>query len=258
MKVVRLLGILVLAAGPLSGCASSNGSSNSTTQRESAASQSAGINVRLAVGYIQQGKLQFAQEKIERALKQAPDSAEVNTVAGVLNEQIGKWDAAERYYRRAVRITPEDGNVNNNLGTFLCKKGDIDESLQFFETAVNDPFYKTPEVAFANAGNCVSKVPDLNRAEQYYRGALELRPGYADALFQMMNLMYRKGEYLKARGFLQRFELTTEHTSESLLMAIRIEEELGDAKKARSYQDQLKSRFPNSPEMRDMNGSTTK
>ena len=249
---------VVLVSGLLQGCASSGSSSSSVSQREAAANQAASVNVRLAIGYIQQGRLEFAQEKIDKALEQAPNSAEVNTVAGLLNEQIGKWKQAERHYRKAVRITPDDGNVNNNLGTFLCKKGEIDESLAFFEAAVNDPFYKTPEVAFANAGNCVSKVPDLDRAEQYYRGALELRPGYADALFQMMNLMYRKGEYLKARGFLQRFELASEHTSESLLMAIRIEEELGDAEKAKSYQDQLKSRFPDTPALRNTNGSTTK
>jgi type IV pilus assembly protein PilF len=202
------------------------------------------LMVQLGQGYLQQGKLDLARDKLQKAIRLDPKNVNANTMMGVLNERINRPEIAEKFYRKAVQFAPEDGNVNNNLGSFLCGSGRPAEADAWFAKALNDPFYKTPQVALSNAGVCAIKAGNTARAEEYFRRVLELQPQHAVALYELARLNVARGDYLRARAFQQRLEASNVDSPEVLELGAEIESKLGNAKGAASYQERLKRDFP--------------
>ena len=104
------------------------------------------------------------------------------------------------------------------------------------------------ERTYTNAGVCMMQKPDYDAAELYFRGALERRPNYPEALLQMSVLFFEKGDNLRARAFLQRYLEDNEVSAAILYHGIQIEDELGDDSAKREYTKQLLKDFPNSAE----------
>src|SRR4051794_8507099 len=116
------------------------------------------VETRVALGkaYMQQGKFELAQENLLKALERDPSSADAHTVIAVLYEHLGNPKAAETHYARAAELAPKSGDTNNNYGQFLCAMGRYDEAQKYYARAMEDPFYKTPGILYANAGMCLA------------------------------------------------------------------------------------------------------
>ena len=192
------------------------------------------------------GQYEIALEKLKRAVNADPAYAPAHTVLAVLYEQIREPELAEEHYRNALRIAPENGDVNNNFGVFLCQSGRTDDARAYFEKATNDPFYRTPAVAFANAGSCELQAGNLDKAENFLRQSLEYDAEFADALLAITRVSLLKGEHFRARAFLQRYEAAGSISADSLGLGYRIESGLNNTGAAEEYKDQLLFRFPNS------------
>lgn len=243
MKPRTLLWAL-LAALLLSACAG--------TQRppdeKSSARKAAETNTALGRRYMDRRQYEVALEKLRRAVAHDPSYAPAHTLLGVLYETLGMIDKAGDEYRLAVRHAPTNGDVNNNYAVFLCGQGKGEQAEKYFQAAIDDPFYDTRQVAYANAGKCALDRGDLDKAERYLRQSLEYDGKYPAALLPMAEVSLRKEAYLPARGFLQRFEAVGEPSAESLYLGYRIETALGDAAAAAHYRSELLDGFPNSAE----------
>lgn len=235
----RLLAVaLALALGACSGAPTRSAGVPSKEQ------DAAALQVKLGQQYMAKGDLETAQEKLRRAIELDKNSVDAHTLLAVLNERIRRPEMAERYYRAAVKLKPEDGAVNNNLGAFLCGQGRLDEAQRYFDAAINDPFYKTPAVAYANAGVCARQAGEAERAEAQFRRALELDRNNLVALYEMAGLAHARGEHLRARAFLQRYEAKAAADASLLLLGIRVESALGDEKAAGEYRRRLADQYP--------------
>lgn len=239
---------LALTAAMLAGC---GGSQAVRDQNDGDGDASpARANTRLGIAYMRRGDHELALEKLQRAVRQDPDYVDAHTGIAVLYEQINKPGKAKQHYEKAVKLAPENGNVHNNLGQLLCKQGEYEEAEEHFLKAVDDPFYKTPAVAYTNAGVCAERIPDPDRAEDFYRAALEERKDYPEALYRLSNLKHEHGELMSARAFLQRYMDAAHPTPRALLLGVRIERKLGDEESASGYAATLNKQFPDSPEAR--------
>jgi type IV pilus assembly protein PilF len=250
-----LPGLCALAlAGVLGACSTSGEHTN--IKQESAASErkeAARVHTELGQKYMQQGKLEIALDNLNKALSYDPNYADANTVIAVLYERIGDAKQAETYYRKAAQLKPKSGNELNNYGAFLCKVGRYDEAETYFDRAIADPFYKTPEVALVNSGSCLLKAGKLDAAEKRLRLALDRAPNDGEALFQLASLLYEKGDYFKARAFMQRFEAVGTARPESLMLGRNIELRLGNGSAASDYTRRLLQSFPESQQARSLN-----
>ena len=248
-----------LAVVLLAACASSGPrpvASSKASRPATAEQQAAALQVKLGQGYLNQGELETALDKLRRALELDPQSVDAHTLMGVLHERIGRTELAEQHYRRALELKPDGGSVNNNYGTFLCGSGRYAEAQPHFERAVQDPFYRTPAVAYANGGFCALKSGDSARAERLLRAALELEPQNPPALYELARLNFDRGDLMRARAFLQRYESVAPAEAEALQLGIRIEEAIGDRAAAARYRQQLREQFPDSaPTAIDATGS---
>lgn len=214
--------------------------------------QAAEVNTRLGIGYMRRGKYELAVDKLETAVEHDPEHVPAHLTLALLYDRIGAPERAGAHYRRAARLAPNDGATQNSYGTHLCRIGKLEEAVERFLKATEDPFYDTPEVAWTNAGACARRIPDPARAEEYLRRALELRPDFPDALYHMADLSFQQGNAFQARAFLQRYESAVGHEAGSLLLGYRIESALGNAEMAAEYAETLRRQYPQSNEAKNL------
>lgn len=238
----RLLSVLLAAL--LAGCATGAGE-NKVSDKDAAR-----YNTQLGITYLQRNDLESAREKLERAAEQDPTLAEAHAALGLLYERVGEAERAGSHLQRAARLAPDDPNMLNNYGGFLCRRGERSEGIRYFERAAKNAYYRTPATALTNAGVCARGIPDLEKAEQYLRLALQQNPTHAEALLQMADLSVEKGEPMQARAFLQRYEAVGPVTPASLWLGRQTEQLAGDQGAARDYGRRLKESFPESAEAR--------
>jgi type IV pilus assembly protein PilF len=210
-------------------------------------------NLQLGVGYLRQGNLEAAKDRLERAIEQDPGLATAHSALGLVYERLEDLDGAERQYRRAATLAPDDPDAQNALGVFLCsKRGKPAEALRVFDRAIAIPLSRknvNRAVLLTNAGTC-AKYTDLPRAEAYLRRALAEDPKYADALLQLAEVTLATDSGLAARAFLERNLAVAGPSPGALLLGYRIESRLGDAAAASAYAERLRREFPTATEIR--------
>lgn len=227
--------------------------SSSPEMKDEERKKAAETNTALGRQYMDRGQYEIALDKLKRAVAYDREYAPAHTLLAVLYETIGETADAEKEFRLAVRYDPKDGDVNNNLGAFLCRQGKGSEADAYFMTAIEDPFYQTPAIALANAGSCALDLGELDKAEAYLRQSLKYDQRMPEALLPLAEVSYRKGAYLQARAFLQRYEVVAPDNEESLKLGYLIETALGDGPSAERYRLELRENYPNAVP-RDMPG----
>ena len=254
MRLERWAGaVLVLM---LAGCVTTNpdngdlGSKLPHTSKGQEARDAARIHTQLGQQYLANGDLQTAMEKLTRALQFDDNYAPAHTVMAVLDERINRPEQAEQHYRRAVQLEPGKGGPNNNLGTFLCRIGKGAEAIGYFQKALKDPFYTTPDVALTNEGLCQLRMGDRTGGEASLRKALEANPQNAEALLQLANTLYLNNDAFRARAFVQRFDALGQPSAAALKLGHDIETRLGNTDAAQTYRRRLLSQFPDSEQAR--------
>ncbi|MEX2352748.1 MAG: type IV pilus biogenesis/stability protein PilW [Gammaproteobacteria bacterium] len=247
----RLLSLLFLVA--LYGCASTV--DNTSLRPRETSNEAATANLNLGIEYMRNGNLERALERLNRAHQADPNYYATHNAYGLLYQRLGDNTLAERHFRRAIALNNNDSPSKNNLGSFLCQNGRYEEAEQIFLSAASNPLYETPEIAYANAGTCAMMNDDEQDAEKYFRQALSINPGVPIALIQMAQLSYAQENYLSARGYLQRYQSVARNTAESLLLGIRVEQQLGDRDAVSSYEMMLKNNFPDSEEIQQLRQS---
>lgn len=242
-RFICLLSLPLLLAG---GCAQTGPGDPLAPGYE--ANEVARANVRLGAAYMEEGDFETALNRLERARRADPQYPAVYHMLGLLYQRLGQFEQAENNYRRGLSLAPNDWNILNSYGQFLCNRDRPREADETFLKAARNPLNDRPEIALTNAGTCALINGDEMQAEDYFRQALETNPGIPSALLQMSSIKYNQGEYLQARGYLQRYSSVARHTARSLWLGIRIENELGDRDTVSSYALLLNANFPDSSE----------
>ncbi|HMN43199.1 MAG TPA: type IV pilus biogenesis/stability protein PilW [Povalibacter sp.] len=244
---MRAFLVLAMTIG-VAACASSNQKPLSKPQPERASD----INLELGVDYFRKGNLAAAKEKIDRAVEQNPRNAKAQAAAGLLYDRLNEPRKSAAHMDKAVSLDPNNPDILNNYAVMLCKRGEHAKGEKYFVRAAENPLYKTPEVAYLNAGNCARAANDLKNAEVHFRKALTVRPRFQEALYQMADLEFQNKSYLSARGFVERFLAAGKSTPSVLWLGVQIENALGNATAANNYGQRLKLEYPSAAETRQL------
>ncbi|WP_458068396.1 type IV pilus biogenesis/stability protein PilW [Rhodanobacter sp. BL-MT-08] len=257
MRINRalILGLLL----PLAGCVTTHTDSNPIgknmpkTSKGDQAREAARIHTELGQRYLASGDLQTALAKLTIAIQFDPNYAPAHTVIAVIYERINQPAQAEVHYRKAVALEPTKGDTNNNLGLFLCSTGRYAESYGYFQKAIADPFYQTPDIALTNEGICQLRNHEVAAAEASFRNAIARNANNGDALFQLAKALYLNNDAFRARAFLQRFDALGAPTAAALKLGYDIESHLGNQDGALNYRTRLQTQFPDSEQARALN-----
>ncbi|HVN44529.1 MAG TPA: type IV pilus biogenesis/stability protein PilW [Steroidobacteraceae bacterium] len=233
-----------VAALLLAGCA------GNSAQKAEKAHEAAVYNVQLGVAYMNQGDLERAKDKLDRALQQDPNSADVHSARAQLFARLGNKDKADAEYRAALRFAPNDPRMINNYAVYLCQNGRSEEGVKRFLEAARNPIYPTPEAAYTNAGVCLRAAKRDEEARVDFQRALQLRPNFAEAQFQLANLQFDHGELAPARAGIDGFIGTYNATADLLLLGVRVARAQGDRIAAQRYARKLQLDFPGTDQAR--------
>ena len=242
----KLLLIGVVLSLPLAGCVSSETVTRNSEPTDEAADQ----NFQLGAQYYRNGSYELARDRLQRSIELDSRQAQAHSLLALTYVQLGNTRLAEESFDRAVRLEPNNKDVRNAYAVYLCQHGEYDDALQQFDRAIRVRENDSAWIEMTNAGVCVAQKPDLIRAEEYFRQALERRPTYGEALIQMASLKQKEGACLTARAFLQRYLAANASSASVLYLAIQIETACSDDRAATDYTNELLRDFPESPEAR--------
>ncbi len=212
------------------------------------------LHTELAAGYYERGEMTVALDELKEAVADDPTYPKIYNVYGLVYTMIGEADKAEANFQRALQLAPNDSEIHHNWGAFLCSHGRPAQSIPEFEIAARDPLYKSPEIALTNAGKCSALLGDKAAAEGYFRRALSLRPLDAYAAYNLALLKYREANYDEARQLMHVVMQQNNAPAPALYLGMCIERKKGDRNSEDSYVQQLKNRYPNSPEAKNLDG----
>ena len=240
----KTFSVLLLAVA-LSACAPmQQGGTSGASAADRPDNNRARIHTELGAGYYARGQYAVALEELNQAFEAEPNYAPAFSILGLVRAELREDKQAEEAFRRALALEPGFSEAQNNYGYFLCQRGRIDEAIPYFEGALKNPLYGTPEKALANAGACSLRKGDLAAAESYYMRALRRAPNMPGALQGMADVDFRQGRYLASRIKLQQLGKLAELSAQGLWLGIRVERTLGDRAAESSYGAQLQRRFP--------------
>ncbi len=244
-SMAAVCGLAILVAGCVT-----TGPTGKVSQPDSA--EAARLNLDLGVSYLKQGKFEEALAKLQKSIDAQEDNPGAYRVMAYVYERLGDSARAETNYRKAVRYGPDDQAALNALAVFLCRNSASPaQALPYFDRAIDVPQYQFRNEIYTNAGTC-AKDFDLEAAERYLRGALQIDPAYAEALYQMADVSFRADNYLQARAFIERRLAAADATRRALLLAQRIETALGDTAAAEAYGARLREQSPDGAQTRQI------
>jgi type IV pilus assembly protein PilF len=206
------------------------------------------IHTELASAYYARGNMGVALEELRIASAADPTYAPAHSLFGMVYMELRENQLAGQSFERALRLAPNDGDTNYNYGWFLCQTKREPDSIKYFMQAVRNPLYATPWRSYSAAGLCTLRSNNLEDAEDFFQRALKLEPDEPESLLQLGYIRYRQGKMDDARRFVSRYNRLVNPNAESLWLALRIERKLGERVAERSYANQLRRRFPGSPE----------
>lgn len=259
-RALPLAALILAAALALGGCESAPSKQAATPPvppvpqppplQEAPAPVRAQLHADIAAGYYERGQMEIALQELDAAVKLDPKNARVYNVYGLVYATLGETAKAAANFQSALELAPNDSEIRQNWGWYLCSHGKARESIAQFDLAVRNPLYRTPDIALLNAGKCSVEIGDTRHAEDYFRRALAVNPGNAQAAYNLALLKFRESRYDEARTIIRRVTQQASVPPEALYLGMCIERGLGDRASEASYVSQLRNRYPDSPEAR--------
>jgi type IV pilus assembly protein PilF len=242
-SVTLRLGVPALAAlvvVSLGGCGSSS------PKRPDKLDDAAVYNTQLGISYLHQGELAVAKDKLDRAVKQDPSYAPAHSARAMLYDRLGNSEVADNEFRTALKLAPHDPDMINNYAVYLCQNGRTDEGVKKFQEAAANALYRTPEAAYTNAGVCLRAAKKDDEARALFIKALQTRPNYGEAAYQLANLQFQHNELAQARSLIDSFLGHFPDTADLLLLGVRVARGQNDQVASAKYARKLQLDFPDS------------
>lgn len=206
------------------------------------------VHLQLAVGYYARGQFETAQEEVRKAIRLEPSNVDTYNVQGLIYMSQGQGRQAEESFQRALRVSPDNPEVLNNYGWFLCQNDREREAISYFDKVLQNRVYQNQARVLNNAGICSVRIKDFKSAESYFLRAFEQEPGNPAINTRLADIYYRRNELSRAEFYINRALKAENLPADTLWLAVRIERKLGNDVMAANYANQLRRRYPESPE----------
>jgi type IV pilus assembly protein PilF len=211
--------------------------------------RSAGVRLELASLYFGRGQYNTALDEIKLAIQADPKNGPAYNLSGLIYAALGNMAQADASFQRALQINPRDADTMNNYGWVLCQNQRYKEAEAQFQQALVQPNYRGAARTMRVMGICQARDGRLDDAEASLLRSYQIDPSSAETALNLAEVQYRRGGYERARFYVDRLNKSPEQSNaQSLWLGARIEYRLGNTVLARGLGDQLKKRFPQSPE----------
>ena len=252
-RSTRALVFIVLSVGALWGCTTQTPNPDTrervTESDQTEADRRARVRMELASGYYARGQFETALDKVKLALAVKPDLPEAYNLRGLIYQSLGDDRLAEDNFKRALQLNPRDPDTMHNYGWFLCQSRRMPEAFAQLQQAIATPRYSGAPRSLMALGVCQARTGAYAEAERNLTRSYELDASSPVTAFNLADVLYRRGDFERARFYIGRVNAVPEYSNaQTLWLAARIENKMGNVRGARDYGRQLRARFPQSPE----------
>jgi type IV pilus assembly protein PilF len=211
--------------------------------------RAAGVRLELASLYFSRGQFNTALDEVKLAIQADPNNGPAHNLMGLIYAALGNTSQAEASFQKALQINPRDADTMNNYGWFLCQNQRYKDAEAQFQQALVQPNYRGAARTMRVMGICQSRDGRMADAEASLMRSYQIDPSSAETAYSLADVQYRRGEYERARFYIDRINKSPEQSNaQTLWLGSRIEYKLGNTTLARGLGDQLKKRYPQSPE----------
>jgi len=211
------------------------------------------VHTGLAGEYYSRGNFAVALAETRLAIREDSTYYPAYNMQGLVFMELREDGPARDAFNRALAISPNNAEVLNNFGWFLCLRNDTERGMEMMLRASADTLYPTPEKAFLSAGLCMRRAGNNDRAEEYLRRAVLIRPDLIGALFNLAVITFERGSYKDSETYLLRYmRLTPAPNLEALMLGVKLARANKDAGAEQSFLQQLRRRFPDSPQAQEL------
>ena len=220
-----------------------------TASDETDASRRASVRLELAGAYFSRGQMTTALDEVKKSIASNPNVAAAFNLRGLIYGNLGDHQLAEESFRRAMQLDPKDADVMQNFGWYLCQRDRYAEADALFNRALAVPQYQDSARTLLTQGVCQARAGKTDDAEKTLVRAYALEPGNPAVAVNLSEVLYRKGDVERARFYIRRVNAVPNWVSaQTLWLAARIENKIGNTLGAADFSEQLRNRFPQSPE----------
>jgi type IV pilus assembly protein PilF len=256
-----------LAAGMLAACTTtttttgSNGQSTTvsanansgrdrlTASDEPDSAKRARVRMELASAYFSRGQSTTALDEVKQAIAADPTMAAAFNLRGLIYASLGDERLAEESFRRALQLDARDADAMQNFGWYLCQQKRYAEAEALFRQALAVPQYRDSPRTLLTQGVCQARAGDWAQAERTLTRSYEIEPSNLATAVNLSEVLFKRGEYERARFYIRRVNGQSDAVSaQTLWLAARIEQKLGNRQGVQDFGAQLRSRFPQSRE----------
>ncbi len=210
------------------------------------------VHTSLAGEYYSRGNYAVALSETRLAIKDDSTYVPAYNMMGLVYMELREDVLARQAFDQALRMQPASAEVLNNYGWFLCTRGDTTRALEMLQRALGDSLYPTPEKVMLSTGLCYRRMGRNNEAEDYLRRAVSIRPELIGALYNLAMLTYERGAAQDAENYLNRYMRLATPNLEGLVLGVQVARLKKDRAAEDSYLQQLRRRFPDAPQTREL------
>ncbi len=220
-----------------------------TASDESETARRGRVRLELASAYFGRGQMTTALDEVKRSIAADPTVAAAYNLRGLIYGSLGDSRLAEESFRRALQLDPQDPDTMQNFGWYLCQQSRFAEADGLFAQALKSPRYEDTPRTLLTQGVCQARSGKLDDAERTLVRAYGLDVTNPAIAVNLSEVLYRKGELERARFYIRRVNSSADLISpQTLWLAVRIENKMGNRNAVADLGDQLRNRFPQSPE----------
>ena len=251
------IGIVAMLVALAAGCSTQttvtgsvgDGKDLVTASDETDAAKRARLRMELATGYFGRGQMTTALDQVKLALQADPNLSEAYNLRGLIYGNLGDDQLAEDSFRKALQLNPRDADAMQNFGYYLCQKKRYPEASAMFDRVLAMPQYRDQSRTLLTKGVCEAFAGQLAESEATLTKSYQLDPSNPSTAVNLSEVLYRRGEYERARFYVRRVNnVPALQGAQTLWLAARIEQRLGNRSGVKELGDQLRKRFPDSRE----------
>ncbi len=255
------LACALVVGGALVGCASTRTersgvptASFDTKDRTTASDEPDAIKrsrarMELASAYFGRNQMSTALDQVKLAIAADPQYGEAFDLRGLIYANLGDQALAEESFKRSLQINPRDADAMHNYGFYLCQQKRYPESSALFVQALAVPQYAGVVRTLLAHGVCQAYAGKLAEASVSLSRAYELDPSNPFTATNLAQVLYDRNEFERARFYIRRVNaLPDVSNAQTLWLAARIENKLGNRQGTAEFGTQLRNRFPDSRE----------
>ena len=247
--VLVALGGCVTTGGPVQHPHRGDDNDIATASDQTNADRLSNTRMELAGAYLGRGQANDALDQVKQALQAKPDNPAAYGLRGLIYAALGDNEKADESFHRAMQLAPHDADLIHNYGWYLCQQRRYADADAEFVRAMAEPGYRGMPRTLLVEGICQARGGKPQDAERTLSHAYELDPANPAIAVNLTEVLYRNGQYERARFYIRRVNNNQElANAQTLWLAARIEHRLGQDLQVQAMGAQLRNRFPQSPE----------